>query len=190
MVVRAGNSPWRTGNAPSKRGTGVGTSVEDQLDAVPGPGRTAAQDLIAEVGVDMSVFATPAHLVSWAKFCPQVRQSAGKTKGRNSKGRGNRYLAGVLGEATVSAGRTQTRVGARYRRLAKRRGKGKAQVATGNTLLTIVHALLSGPTAGYHDLGADYYEARSHHHRQVASHLRGPQRLGHRASLQPIDDAA
>jgi hypothetical protein len=64
---------------------------------VPGLGRTAAQDLIAEVGVDMSVFATPAHLLSWAKFCPQVEQSAGKTKGRNSRGRGNRYLAGVLG---------------------------------------------------------------------------------------------
>ena len=161
-----------------------------QLDAVPGLGRTAAQDLIAEVGVDMSVFVTPAHLVSWAKFCPQVKQSAGKTKGRNSKGRGNRYLAGVLGEATVSAGRTQTRVGARYRRLAKRRGKGKAQVAIGNTLLTIVHALLSDPTADYHDLGADYYEARSQHRRQVTSHLRSLERLGYKVTLQPVEDAA
>ena len=161
-----------------------------QLDAVPGLGRTAAQDLIAEVGVDMSVFATPAHLVSWAKFCPQVKQSAGKSKGRGSRGRGNRYLAGVLGEATVGAGKTKTRIGARYRRLAKRRGKGKAQVATGNTLLRVVHTLLSDPTADYHDLGADYYEARSHHHRQVTSHLRGLQRLGYRVTLQPIDDAA
>jgi transposase len=130
-----------------------------QLDAVPGFGRVAAQDLIAEVGVDMSVFATPAHLVSWAKFCPQVKRSAGKVKGRGSRGRGNRYLAGVLGEAAVGAGKTKTRVGARYRRLAKRRGKAKAQVATGNTLLTIAHALLSDPTAEYHDLGADWYEA-------------------------------
>ena len=161
-----------------------------QLDAVPGLGRTAAQDLIAEVGVDMSVFATPAHLVSWAKFCPQVKQSAGKSKGRGSRGRGNRYLAGVLGEATVGAGKTKTRIGARYRRLAKRRGKGKAQVAIGNTLLRVVHTLLSDPTADYHDLGADYYEARSHHHRQVTSHLRGLQRLGYRVTLQPIDDAA
>jgi hypothetical protein len=71
-----------------------------QLDAVPGLGRVAAQDLVAEVGVDMSVFATPANLVSWAKFCPQVKQSAGREKGRGSRGKGNRYLAGVLGEAT------------------------------------------------------------------------------------------
>jgi transposase len=161
-----------------------------QLDAVPGLGRTAAQDLIAEVGVDMRVFATPAHLVSWAKFCPQVKQSAGKVKGWGSRGRGNRCLAGVLGEATVGAGKTKTRIGARYRRLAKRRGKGKAQVATGNTLLTIAHALLSDPTADYHDLGADYYEARSQHRRQVTSHLRGLQRLGYRVSLHPIDVAA
>jgi transposase len=161
-----------------------------QLDAVPGLGRTAAQDLIAEVGVDMSVFATPAHLVSWAKFCPQVKQSAGKVKGRNSRGRGNRYLAGVLGEAAVSAGRTQTRIGARYRRLAKRRGKAKAQVAIGNTLLTVAHALLSDPRTDYHDLGADYYEARSQHRRQVASHLRSLQRLGYKVTLEPTGEAA
>lgn len=85
-----------------------------QLDALPGLGRVAAQDLIAEVGVDMGVFATAAHLVSCAKFCPQVKESAGKRKGRNSRGRGNRYLAGALGEATVGAGRTKTRIGARY----------------------------------------------------------------------------
>jgi transposase len=161
-----------------------------QLDAVPGFGRTAAQDLIAEVGVDMSVFRTAAHLVSWAKFCPQVKQSAGKTKGRNSRGKGNRYLAGLLGEATVSAGRAQTRIGARYRRLSKRRGKGKAQVATGNTLLTIAHALLSDPTAEYHDLGAGWYEARTQHRRQVATHLRSLQRLGYRVTLEPVDEVA
>jgi hypothetical protein len=150
----------------------------------------AAQDLIAEVGVDMAVFPTPAHLVSWAKFCPQVKESAGRKKGRNSRGKGNRYLAGVLGEVTVSAGRTQTRVGARYRRLARRRGKPKAQVATGNTLLRVAHALLSDPTADYHDLGVDYYEAHSHHRRQVNSHLRSLQRLGYLVTLQPVDDAA
>ena len=108
-----------------------------QLDGITGIGRSAAQDLIAEIGVDMSVFATAGHLVSWAKYCPQVKQSAGKRKGRNSHGKGNRYVAGVLGEASVAAGRTRTRRGARYRRLAKRRGKAKAQVAVGNTILTI-----------------------------------------------------
>jgi hypothetical protein len=56
-------------------------------------------------------------------------------------------------------------------------------VATGNTLLTIAHALLSGPTADHHDLGADYYEAFSQHHRQVTIHLRSLQRLGYRVTL-------
>ena len=161
-----------------------------QLDGVTGVGRTAAQDVIAEIGVDMAAFATPAHLVSWAKFCPQVKESAGKRKGRNSRGKGNRYVAGVLGEASVAAGRTQTRLGARYRRLAKRRGKAKAQVALGNTILTIAHALLSDPTAEYHDLGADYYEAHAHHRRQVNSHLRALQRLGYTVTLAPPEAAA
>ena len=161
-----------------------------QLDGITGVGRTAAQDLIAEIGVDMAAFATPAHLVSWAKFCPQVKESAGKRKGRNSRGKGNRYVAGVLGEASVAAGRTQTRLGARYRRLAKRRGKAKAQVALGNTILTIAHALLSDPTAEYHDLGADYYEAHAHHRRQVNSHLRALQRLGYTVTLAPPEAAA
>ena len=138
----------------------------------------------------MSVFPTAAHLVSWAKYCPQVKQSAGKAKGRNSRGKGNRYVAGLLGEATVSAGRTQTRIGARYRRLSKRRGQGKAQVATGNTLLTITHALFSDPTADYHDLGPDWYEARTQHRRQVATHMRGLQRLGYKVTLQPADEVA
>src|ERR1039458_359649 len=74
----------------------------------------------------MSVFRTAAPLVSWAKFCPQVKQSAGKTKGSNSRGKGNRYLAGLLGEATVRAGRAQTRIGARYRRLSTRPRDGQA----------------------------------------------------------------
>jgi transposase len=161
-----------------------------QLDGVTGIGRVAAQDLIAEIGVDMAVFATAGHLVLWAKFCPQVKQSAGKTKGRNSRGKGNRYIAGVLGEVSVSVGRTKTRLGARYQRLAKRRGKAKAQVAVGNTVLTIAHALLSDPTAEYHDLGADYYEKRAHQRREVAGHLRSLQRLGYKVTLEPTEDAA
>jgi transposase len=161
-----------------------------QLDGVTGIGRVAAQDLIAEIGVDMAVFATAAHLVSWAKFCPQVKEPAGRRKGRNARGKGNRYVAGVLGEASVTIGRTQTRLGARYRRLAKRRGTAKAHVAVGNTVLTIVHALLSGPKAEYHDLGADYYDKRTQHRREVSTHLRSLQRLGYKVTLEPVEGAA
>jgi len=72
--------------------------------------------MVAEIGVDMSRFATAAHLCSWARFAPGVKESAGKTKGRGSTGHGNPYLARVLGEAAVSAGKTDTFLGERYRR--------------------------------------------------------------------------
>src|SRR6266568_4284207 len=83
-----------------------------QLDEVDGIGVICAQDIIAEVGADMTVFPTASHLVSWAKWSPQVRQSAGKRKGSNSAGRGNPYLGAALGEAASSAGRTQSFLGA------------------------------------------------------------------------------
>jgi Transposase IS116/IS110/IS902 family len=94
----------------------------DRLDAVTGIGRTAAQVVIAEVGVDMARFPTAGHLVSWAKFAPGVKESAGKGKGKHATGHGNRYLARVLGEAAVAAGRTNSFLGERDRRLARRAG--------------------------------------------------------------------
>src|SRR6266699_4768929 len=132
----------------------------EQLDAVHGTGKISAQDVIAEIGVDMTVFPTAAHLVSWAKWCPQVAQSGGNRKGSNAAGRGNPYLSAALGEITISAGRTQSFLGAKYRRLVKRMPKKKALAATGNSVLTIFHALLSDPAATYHDLGPDYPQQR------------------------------
>jgi transposase len=87
----------------------------NKLDEIPGVGTTAARVIIAEVGVDMSRFPTPAHLASWARFAPGVKESAGKNKGKGTTGHGNRYLARVLGEAAVSAGKTNTFLGERYR---------------------------------------------------------------------------
>jgi transposase len=160
-----------------------------QLDAVPGTGVITAQDVIAEIGTDMTVFPTAAHLVSWAKWCPQVAQSGGKRKGANATGRGNRYLSAALGEAAVGAGRTQSFPGAKYRRLVKRMPKKKALVATGNSLLTTYHALLSDPEATYADLGTDYYERRVNIRRQARNHLRGLERLGYKVTIEPIDPA-
>jgi len=161
----------------------------EQLDAVPGTGVITAQDVIAEIGTDMAVFPTAAHLVSWAKWCPQVAQSGGKRKGANASGRGNRYLGAALGEAAVSAGRTHSFPGAKYRRLVKRMPKKKALVATGNSLLTIYHALLSDPAATYTDLGADYYEHRANSRRQVRNHIRAIERHGYKVAIEPIDPA-
>jgi transposase len=104
--------------------------------------------------VDMTRFPTAGQLVSWAKFAPGVKESAGNPKGRGSTGRGNPYLARVLGEAAVAASKTDTFLGARYRRIARRRGKRRAIVAVGRSILVIVWHLLSDPTLRFHDLGA------------------------------------
>jgi transposase len=151
----------------------------EQLDAVHGTGVITAQDIIAEIGVDMTVFPTAGHLVSWARWCPQVAQSGGKRKGNNSSGRGNPYLSAALGEAAMSAARTQSFLGAKYRRLTKRMPKKKALVAIANSMLTIYHALLSDPGAIYHDLGPDYYERHANIRRQARGHLRSLERLGY-----------
>jgi len=155
-----------------------------QLDEIDGVGTISAQDIIAEIGTDMTVFPTAAHLVSWARWSPQVKQSAGKRKGSNAAGRGNPYLSAALGEVSISAGRTQSFLGARYRRLAKRMPKKKALVATGNSVLTIMHVLLADPGARYTDLGADYYEQRMHARRQARNHVRSLERLGYKVTIQ------
>jgi transposase len=157
-----------------------------QLDAVPGIGQICAQDIIAEIGVDMTVFPTASHLVSWARWSPQVKQSAGKRKGSNSAGRGNPYLGAAVGEAAISTGRTQSFLGARYRRLSRRMPKKKALVATGNSMLTSVHALLADPDASYQDLGADYYEQRMHTRRQARNHVKSLERLGYKVTIQAL----
>jgi transposase len=157
-----------------------------QLDAVPGIGVICAQDIIAEIGVDMTVFPTASHLVSWARWSPQVKQSAGKRKGSNSTGRGNPYLGAAVGEAAISTGRTQSFLGARYRRLAKRMPKKKALVATGNSMLTSIHALLADPDASYTDLGPGYYEQRMHTRRQARNHIKSLERLGYKVTIQAL----
>jgi len=64
--------------------------------------------------------------------------------------------------------------------------KKKALVATGNSMLTIVHALLADPGASYHDLGPDYYEQRMHTRRQARNHIRSRERLGYKVTIQAI----
>ncbi len=156
-----------------------------RLDEIPGIGPTAAAVIIAEIGTDMTRFPTPGHLASWAKFAPGVKNSAGKSKGNGSTGKGNRYLARVLGEAAVSAGRTDTFLGARYRRVARRRGKKKATVAVGRSLLVIIWQLLSNPDATFEDLGPDHYDRRDSTSAKKRSHIKGLEALGYHVTLEP-----
>jgi transposase len=156
-----------------------------RLQQIPGIGTTAAAIIIAEIGLDMTRFPTPAHLASWAKFAPGVNSSAGKTKGNGSTGHGNRYLARILGEVVICASRTNTFLGARYRRLARRRGKKKAIVAVGRSLLVIIWHLLANPDTNYHDLGADHYDHHVNTHAKQRTYVRQLEALGYRVTLQP-----
>ena len=156
-----------------------------RLDEIPGIGPTAAAVIIAEVGADMTRFPTPAHLASWAKFAPGVKESAGRKKGNGATGHGNRYLARVLGEAAVSVGRTDTFLGERYRRIARRRGKKKAIVAVGRSILVIVWHLLGDDNAHFRDLGSDYYDSRINPERKKRNHIRELQALGYKVTLEP-----
>ena len=158
-----------------------------QAESMPGWGRRSAQDALAETGADMSRFPTGAHLASWAGRTP-LDNSSGKRTGRAKSKKGNRYLAAVTGETAVAAGKTQTREGARYRRLARRRGKAKAQVALGNTQLKVYHKLLSSPGTRYHDLGPDYYERQRDQHRQVSQLVGKLGALGFEVTLSRIPE--
>jgi transposase len=120
---------------------------------------------------------------------PLDHQSGNRT-GRARAKKGNRYLAGLTGETAVAAGRTQTREGARYRRLARRRGKAKAQVALANTQLKACHKLLSTPGLRYQDLGPDYYERQANLRRQIAYHVGKLGALGFEVTLARIPDPA
>ena len=157
----------------------------ERLDEVPGIGPVAAAVILAEIGADMSQFPTAGHLCSWAKFSPGINSSAGKTKGNGSTGHGNRYLARVLGEAAVVAGKTDTFLGERYRRIARRRGKKRAIVAVGRSILMIVWHLLQDPDARFHDLGADHFSRHNNPDTSKRNHVRQLEALGYTVTLTP-----
>ncbi|MDQ2850428.1 MAG: IS110 family transposase [Actinomycetota bacterium] len=157
----------------------------ESLVEIPGIGAVAAAVILAEIGTDMSIFPTSGHLSSWAKFSPGIKSSAGKNKGNGSTGHGNRYLARILGEAAVNAGRTKTFLGERYRRIARRRGKKRAIVAIGRSILVIIWHLLRSPDTRFHDLGPDYYSGKTNPDTQKHNHIRQLEALGYTVTLTP-----
>ena len=156
-----------------------------RLDEIPGIGPVAAAIIIAEIGVDMSRFPTAGHLCSWAKFSPGISSSAGKTKGNGSTGHGNRYLARVLGEAAVVAGHTDTFLGERYRRIARRRGRKRAIVAIGRSILVIAWHLLADDDTRFTDLGSDHYTRHINPDVKKRNHIRQLEALGYAVTLTP-----
>jgi transposase len=160
-----------------------------RLDEIAGIGPTAAMAVIAEIGLDMTVFGTAGRLVSWAKLCPQTRQSGAKSTAR-SPGKGDPWLKGPLGEAAAAAARSDTFLGERHRRLARRRGKRKALVATARAILVIIFHLLADPAARYRDLGPGYYDDKISTERKIRNHVRQLEALGLAVTITPAEDTA
>jgi transposase len=158
------------------------------LATVPGIDERAAENIVAEIGVDMNVFPTPAHLSSWAGMCSGQRESAGKRQsGRTRKG--NQWLRTTLVQVAWAASHTKhTYLSSQYRRLAGRRGKKRALLAVGHTILVIIyHLLRDGAT--YTDLGGDYFD-RLDTDRLTRTLVRRLERLGHEVVLKPKESAA
>ena len=147
--------------------------LRDLLDTIPGIARRNAEILIAETGGDMTRFASPADLSSWAGMCPGTNESAGK-RGNTRTRKGNVWLRGALGEAAQAAARSKnTYLGERHRHLARRRGVKKATVATGRHILEISYWITIRGVA-YQDLGPDYRRTR----------IRDPQRRAERLTRE------
>jgi len=127
--------------------------------------------------------------VSWAKRCPQTRQSGKKTTAGKA-GKGNPWLNGVLGEIAASASRTDTFLGARYRRLVKHRGKRKALAAVARSVLVIIFYLLADRSARFCDLGPGHYDDHVSRDRKIRNHIRQLEALGLTVTLTPAEGAA
>lgn len=133
--------------------------ARDLLDTIPGISKTGAEQILAEIGIDMSIFPTPAHLASWAGVAPGINESAGKHHPVRCPP-GDSYLKGALGNAAASAANTKnTFLQSRYQRIARRRGKKRAIVAISRSIITASWHILT-TNQPYHDLGGDYHTKR------------------------------
>ena len=162
-----------------------------RLVTIPGIGQRTAQVIVAETGGDMTRFATPAHLAAWAGLAPGDNESAGKRKHAAAR-KGNQHLRTAMAESAWATARTRTRPGARFRRLARRFGRGnekKAALAVAHTLICIAWAVMRYDS-DYTDAGEDYYQQRDqrNHEHLARHHQQALARLGYQVTLIPPGD--
>jgi transposase len=157
------------------------------LQSIPGVDRTAAEPIIAEIGLDMQQFPSAAHLASWAGICPGNHESAGKRKTGKTR-KGNTWLKPVLTECGWGAGRARrTYLGAQYARLGQRRGKKKAVLAVGHSMLVSAYPMLRDGVP-YHDLGPEHFD-RLATERLTRHYVHRLEQLGHHVTLAPEAEA-
>ena len=178
-----------TGSSVSDTDDAVSWSqAVELLDTIPGVDQRTAEVILAEIGLDMSQFPTADDLASWAGFAPGNHQSGGKRySGRTTKG--NRPIGAALTQAAWAASRTKdTWLKARYHRLVPRRGKKRAIVAIGRSILVSIWHMLSR-WEPYQELGSDYYDQRRKDSK-VSYLTKQLTRLGFVVQLDPLPVAA
>lgn len=179
------------GHSPAcPRATEQVLSVLDRLDEITGIGPDAAQVILAELGTEAATFPTPGHAAAWARLTARSIQS-GNTTRNGRTGKGNPYLRAVLGRAAMTAAKTDTYLGERYRRIARRRGKSKAIVAVSRTICEIAWLIITDPSVRFHELGPDYY-SRLDAGRNTRNKIRELERLnpGMTVTLTPVSQVA
>lgn len=159
-------------------------SAVERISAIPGGGADSARAVIGEIGLDMGAFGSAGRLCSWAKVSPRTVQS-GRRTGKARTGKGNPYLKAALGQMAMGAAKTDTFLGERYRRLAKRMPKAKALAAIERSILVVIFHLLADPAATFNDLGSDYYAKRLDTARRTRNLVGQLEALGHRVTLTP-----
>ena len=156
--------------------------ARDRFDTIPGIGKRNAEIIVAEIGIDMTQFPTPAHLASWAGLCPGNNESAGKHKSTTTRS-GNPWLTSALVEAAWSAVRTKDcYLAVRFRRIAKRRGDQRALIAIAHTILVICWHLLVDETT-YTELGTDYLAGKDQPDRRRRVLVAQLEQLGYTVQL-------
>lgn len=160
----------------------------EALDPVPGINQRMAEDVLSEIGVDMSCFPSHGHAASWAGICPGNNETAGKRKSGKTR-KGNQWLRRYLVEAAWAAVRKKgTYLSALYYRLVPRRGKKKAIVAVAHALLVIIYHILKGQVS-YRELGSDHFNKLNAAYIQ-RHHVKRLESLGFKVIIEPLSKAA